>query len=251
MTTRRVLTLATAATALLLACSQLLLTLTPAVSAQGTVSAQSSAEPTPEQLKQIEQAIAKLRQAAEASLDDVGRQFQLAAALAAQGRFDEAGPVFARVVKLDPENSAARRGEITSLLFEGKYVDARIKLEEGLTALPRDGQLAHTLARLCATAPLDKVRHGELALQLALKVYEIKKTYETGETVAMAYAEVGRFKDAVAFQRELIAKAESESDTPRADALRERLLTYLRDEPWRAASPAEIAMATEPPKPAG
>ncbi|MCP3958595.1 MAG: hypothetical protein GY719_12150 [bacterium] len=212
---------------------------------------QPPAEPTAEQLKQIEQAIGQLRKAAEAAPEDAGRQFQLAAALAAQGSFDEAGPVFAKVVKLDPTNSAARRGEITSLLFLGKYVDARKKLEEGLTALPRDGQLAHTLARLCATAPLEKVRHGELALQLALKVFDIKKTYETGETVAMAYAELGRFEDAVAFQREMIAKAEKLGDAPRAEALRERLLTYLRDEPWRAASPAEIAMATEPPKPVG
>ncbi len=199
----------------------------------------------------VEAAIAKFRQAVEASPDDFRIRFQLASALVSQGRIEEAGPVFAEVVARDPTNSAARRGEITALLFAGRYVDARIRLEEGLTALPRDGQLAHTLARLCATAPLDKVRHGELALRLALTVYEIKKSYDTGETVAMAYAETGQYAKAVEFQRGLIAQAVREGGTARLEKLRQRLLTYQRVQPWRAESPAEIAMATEPPKPAG
>ena len=196
----------------------------------------------------FEPAVVKLREAREISPGDVRILFQLASVLTSQGRLEEAGPVFAEVVALDPRNSAARRGEITALLFAGRYSDARLKLEEGLTALPRDGQLAHTLARLCATAPLDKVRNGELALQLALKVYEIRKTYETGETVAMAYAETGRFDEALEIQRDLIDQAEKAGESARVEALRERLLSYLRNEPWRAASPAEIAMATEAPK---
>ena len=199
----------------------------------------------------FEASIKKYRAAVEAAPDNIYIRFQLASALSTMGRIEEAGPEFAEVVARDPDNSAARLGEITALIFAGRYVDARVKLEEGLTALPRDGQLAHTLARLCATAPLDKVRHGELALQLALKVYEIKKTYETGETVAMAYAETGQFAKAVEFQRVLIAQAEQEGETERLEKLRQRLLTYQRDLPWRAESPAEIAMATEPPRPVG
>ena len=199
----------------------------------------------------FEASIEKFRAAVEVAPDNTYIRFQLASALSTLGRIEEAGPEFAEVVARDPDNSAARLGEITALIFAGRYVDARLKLEEGLTVLPRDGQLAHTLARLCATAPLDKVRHGELALQLALKVYEIKKTYETGETVAMAYAETGQFAKAVELQRGLVAQAEKEGDTKRLEKLRQRLLTYQRDLPWRAESPAEIAMATEPPKPIG
>ncbi len=199
----------------------------------------------------VDAAIAKFRQAAAAEPEDALIRFQLASALAGSGRIEEAGPVFAEVVARDPQNGAARRGEVTALLFAGRYGDARIKLEEGLTALPRDGQLAHTLARLCATAPLDKVRHGELALQLALTVYDIKKSYETGETVAMAYAETGQFDKAVEVQRGLIAQAEKAGDEARLEGLRKHLLSYQRDEPWRAETPAEIAMATEPPKMGG
>ena len=199
----------------------------------------------------VEQAIAKLREAVELAPGNERVSFQLAGLLASMGRFEEAGPVFASVVALDPQNSAARRGEVTAIIVQGRYRDARRKLEEGLVALPRDGQLAHTLARLVATAPLDEVRDGELALQLALKVYEVVQNFETGETVAMAYAETGRFEQAVALQRQLIEQAEQAGENSKLEGLKERLLAYQRKEPWRAASPTEIAMATEPPRIAG
>lgn len=199
----------------------------------------------------LEQAIVKLQEAVKLAPENQHISFQLGGMLASLGRFEEAGPVFAAVVALDPQNSAARRGEVTAIIVQGRYRDARRKLEEGLIAIPRDGQLAHTLARLTATAPLDDVRDGELALQLALKVYEVVQNYETGETVAMAYAEAGRYEQAVAQQRKLIEQAEKAGDGKRLEGLNQRLLTYLRNEPWRAASSAEIAMATEPPKAAG
>ncbi|NJL30100.1 MAG: tetratricopeptide repeat protein [Thermoanaerobaculia bacterium] len=179
-----------------------------------------------------------------------GVRFQLASVLAYLGRFQEAGPEFAAVVAADPENGAARRGEVTALLLENRYADARRKLEQGLEALPRDGQLAHTLARLLATAPDDSVRDGGLAVALALKVFEIKKIVPTGETLAMAYAEVGDFAKAVGIQKEVLEMAKATGDVAQLEPLRERLALYESGKPWRAGSPMEIAMATEPPKPA-
>lgn len=193
-------------------------------------------------------AVEKFREALAAYPEFHQIRFELGRVLAYIGRYEESAAEFAAVVTAMPEFGAARRGEVTALLLQGRYADARAKLQEGLDILPRDGQLAHTLARLLATAPVDRVRDGQLALHLALKVYEIKKTYETGETLAMAYAEVGNFEKAVEVQRGLVSEAEKEADEPRAARLRERLLTFLRNEAWRAASPAEIAMATEPPR---
>jgi hypothetical protein len=122
-----------------------------------------------------------------------------------------------------------------------------MKLQEGLEALPQDGQLAHTLARLLASAPEDSVRDGQLAVRLATAVYSIKKIYETAETLAMAHAEAGDFDQAVEIQTGLVARAKTEGDATRLEALELRLVSYQRREPWRAVSPAEIATATEPP----
>jgi tetratricopeptide (TPR) repeat protein len=195
-----------------------------------------------------DQAVSKFRQALAQEPDEPAVRFQLARVLAALGRFEEARVEFATVVVAAPQNAAARRGEVTALLLLERYGEARRKLEEGLTALPREGQLAHILARLLATAPDDQVRDGELALRLAESVYEVKKLYETGETVAMAHAELGQFDRAIELQRQLIAQAEGEGDSERVESLRQRLESYERSEPWRAASPVEIATATEPPR---
>lgn len=193
------------------------------------------------------EAMARYRQALELDPNFFVVRFELARLLAYVQRYEESAVEFAKVVEASPRNGAARRGEATALLLLGHYAESRQKLEEGLRALPRDGQLAHMLARLLATAPLESVREGPLAVQLALTVYSIKKTYDTGETVAMAHAETGDFEKAIELQRGLIAEAQGEGNETRVEKLRERLLSYLRSEPWRAASPAEIAMATEPP----
>jgi tetratricopeptide (TPR) repeat protein len=220
-----------------------------AVGAQSSRAAELAAEATRiARHGDVEQAIVKLREAVAVDPESASLRFQLASMLAAMGKFEEAGPVFAAVVARDPDNSAARRGEITALLLQSRYLEARTKLEEGLQALPQDGQLAHTLARVLATAPLDEARDGATALALALKVWEVKKIYDTGETVAMAMAEAGRFEDAVEFQRGLIEQAEAAKEETRLEGLRKRLLSYLGGKAWRAESPAEIAMATEPPR---
>ena len=233
----------------LLFLTALLLALATASQAQTARATELAAEATKVARQgDVEKAIVMLREAVELDPDSAVLRFQLASMLAAMGEFEEAGPVFAAVVERDPDNSAARRGEITALLLQNRYIDARAKLEKGLEVLPQDGQLAHTLARLLATAPLDEARDGQTALALALKVWEVKKIWETGETVAMAMAEVGRFEDAIEFQRGLIEQAEEAKEEKRLEGLRQRLLGYLGSKPWRAESPMEIAMATEPPR---
>jgi hypothetical protein len=52
----------------------------------------------------------------------------------------------------------------------------------------------------------------------------------------------------VEFQRGLIEQAEAANEEARLEGLRQRLLGYLGGKAWRAESPEEIAMATEPPQ---
>jgi tetratricopeptide (TPR) repeat protein len=231
------------------------LTMVPAtgIDAQMTATDQSQAEQLAAEALELaatgdyEVAVSKLRSSLEIDPQQHVVRFQLARILAALGRYEEARAEFAAIVAALPQNSAARRGEVTALLLSERYADARRKLEEGLTALPRDGQLAHTLARLLASSPDPEVRDGELALRLALQVYEIKKLYETAETLAMAYAEQENFEKAIEIERSLIARAEAEGDEQKLTGLRQRLESFERSESWVAVSPVEIATATEPP----
>jgi tetratricopeptide (TPR) repeat protein len=197
--------------------------------------------------KQYDQALASYQAALteDPTLHDV--RFEMAQFLATSGRIEESAQEFGKIVAARPLDGVARRSEATALIFLGRYLESKQKLEEALQILPRDGQLAHTLARLLAVAPVEEARDGLLAVQLATAVYEVVKLYETGETLSMAYAETGDFDRAIELQRQLISQAEGEGDTNRVNDLRQRLLSYQRSEAWRARSPAEIAMATAPP----
>src|SRR4029453_11187512 len=63
----------------------------------------------------------------------------------------------------------------------------------------------HALARVLAAAPDDRVRDGARALAIATDLLKTQKTPGLAETMAMALAEVGRFDEAVKWQRDAIA----------------------------------------------
>ncbi len=195
-----------------------------------------------------EAAIAKYRAALELAPELHGARFALARLFAGLSRFEEARAEFAALVVANPSDVASRRGEATALILLGRWAEARQSLEDGLKIPPRDGQLAHLLARVLASAPDDAVRNGEMALELAMRVYDVQKKAAVGETVAMAFAELGEYQRSTAIQTEMVKIVEAAAGEERLLVLmRERLAAYTRQESWQAKSPLEIVQSTELP----
>lgn len=109
--------------------------------------------------------------------------------------------------------------------------------------MPRKQELAHALARLLAAAPVSGVRDGELALSIATRVHEEAQRADTAETLAMAFAEAGRFAEAQQLQQQLLQAAERSGRAPGAGRWRAQLSSYEQARPWRAASPDEVIAA--------
>ena len=225
-----------------------LFALPPSVGAQDT-SAEALAREALQASRRGDLAVAieKYREALEIDPELNGARFELARLYATAGQFDESRREFALLILVNPEDSASRRGEVTALTFLGRWEDARRKLEEGLAALPRDGQLAHLLARILASAPTESARDGQLALRLAEKVFEIQQIAAVRETLAMAWAETGQFDRATGVQATAVSMLEESGDAASLDLARRRLDAYRERKPWRIESPIELVLSTELP----
>lgn len=156
--------------------------------------------------------------------------FQLAGLLGQLGHYPEAARVYTRLVELDASSVGARVGEATSLILAGEHKKARERLEEGLRMLPQSLDLKDILARHLAAAADPTVRDGKRALTLALELYEVLRTRESIETLAMAYAETGQFSEAVEWQKKLLAGSEAETDATARQRWEANLALYERGE---------------------
>ena len=158
-------------------------------------------------------------------------RFGLASLLARSGDYAAAATHYRWLVDAAPRNPEYRLLEATALVLAGQYRDAGERLEAGVTALPEEAELAHTLARLLATCPDEEIRDGKRALRLARTAFDGENSLERAETVAMALAETGQFEEAVLWQERVVEQARllgADSLLPRA---RRNLERYRKGEP--------------------
>lgn len=182
-------------------------------------------------------ALRHLEAAAELLPEDPEVRRAYAGALARARRFDGAAAEYEAAARLDPGDVGSRFGQAMALVLAGRYGEARGVLESAVTEAPADRRLplVHLLARLLATAPDPAVRDGGRAVELASRVFESAPGLEHAETLAMAYAEAGELEQAVAWQRQVVDRAESAGAPADVLALlRDRLESYRRGEPVRS-----------------
>jgi tetratricopeptide (TPR) repeat protein len=171
--------------------------------------------------------------------DDAAARLSLADALRRNGRDAEALPHYAAVVKTNPSASPAYFGSAMALVRLKRWADARDALNRAVSTFPDQLGFAHALARVLATAPDDNVRDGSRAVALAEMLLARQRTLELMQTMAMALAEVGRFDDAVRWQREAMTAAAQSNRRDLSVRLSENLSRYERRLPCRVPWPED------------
>lgn len=117
------------------------------------------------------------------------------------------------------------------LLAQGGAGAASQWLEGVPAAAAANSEALNQYAWLRATSKSAAMRNGELALAQAQRALALERNASYLDTLAAAYAELGRFEEAVAAQRQALALAGAGS--PLAAEFNVRLAAYLRSEPWR------------------
>lgn len=93
-------------------------------------------------------------------------------------------------------------------------------------------QALNDYAWLLATSPFDRVRNGQQALTLALQAVDRRRVPAYLDTLAAAYAETGKFQQAVETQREALALV-PEGNADLAAELETHLAAFEAGKPWR------------------
>lgn len=176
--------------------------------------------------------------------------YNLGRILLREERYGEALPCFDRAVELDPRLSLARHGRAVALWHLHRQREAIERLAGDRVAQPQSEELSSLTARFLATAAETNLRDGLRALALTEGASASGHNVGLAETRAMVLAELGRYRDAQAWQRAALTALDSAGRTRAAARARTRLEAYSRRKPCRVPwEPDELHLAipVEPP----
>ncbi len=159
----------------------------------------------------------------------------LAYALYRMDRLDEALAAYVEIVQREPRNAPAH-GSMSSILFRlGRPAEAMKELELAVSSDPGDVQAKNTLAWVLATFRDPAYRDGERAVRLAEELAEKtgRRDANVLDTLAAAYAEVGRYPDAVKVAEEALGHVRDEDGGLRK-AIQARRDRYREERPFRS-----------------
>ncbi len=215
-----------------------------------------------------QEALAHFQAAVRGAPDNADAHFNLALALNNKGDYAGAAAQYAEVCRLQPDDLEARRNLGTTLLVAGKTAEAAAQLQEVLRtkpdapthhrlalALDSQGQVGEAaghyreavrlspdtplylndLAWFLATNPKAELRDGAEAVRLAERARDLSggKQALCWGTLDAAYAEAGRFTDALAAAAKARDLAQAAGQTDIAHQAEERMALYREGKQYR------------------
>ncbi|HEX4666364.1 MAG TPA: tetratricopeptide repeat protein [Chthoniobacterales bacterium] len=217
----------------------------------------------------LDEAISSFRQALASDPKNIEAHYNLGIALSRKGEFERAIAEFESTIQLQPQHAAAHNNLALVLLKKGEVKRAieeerkalriepnNVELHNNLAVgLLRDGQLAAavtewretvrlhpdktgvavTLAWILSTAPERSIRDGARALDLAQRAAQASggRNLMIIRVLAAAYAENGRYREAIQAAQEAEQSAEASGQAAIANLLRGDLDLYRLGIPLR------------------
>lgn len=183
----------------------------------------------------VEEAITQFREAIRFRPDFVEARNNLGTALLRKGRIREAIAQFEEAIRARPDRGKAWDNLAMVLARQGRYRKVEELLRRRLKVNPYDIRTKLNLAWLLSTCPDPEVRDGREALSLAEEVLRASgsRSAEAMEVLAAAYAEVGRFEDAVRTAERAASLARSSGRKDLARSIEAQLRNYKARRPFR------------------
>jgi tetratricopeptide (TPR) repeat protein len=182
----------------------------------------------------VAEAIVQLQQAVEIDPTYVPAHSNLGSAFLQTGQLDQSLAHLEKALEIDPNYKAAHFNLANTLLQIGRTEEAVSHLERVLAIDPGDAEAQKNMAWVLATCPDPRLRDGAKAVELAERASRADSGNPiVGTTLAAAYAEAGRFSDAVATAENALQLATSSGNLQLAAVIRSHLEFYRAEQPFR------------------
>jgi len=183
----------------------------------------------------LEESIIQLRAALNIKPDYVFALNHLGAALLLAGRADEAVGYLTKAIATDPNYLSARFNLANTFLQLRRVDEAVSELQKALVISPNNPEAQKNLAWVLATSSDDRIRDGRKAVALARRANELTRGQNPiiGVTLAAAYAEAGRFPEAVIAAEAARQVANDSGNLRLAQAINGYVQLYRSGQPFR------------------
>jgi tetratricopeptide (TPR) repeat protein len=160
----------------------------------------------------------------------------LGIALLQEGKVDEGIVQFQKALEINPNHTQTHANLGNAYYMKGKDAEALAQWREALRTDPNLMALLSQSAWVLSTSPDASVRNGTEALELAQRAAQLSKEQDPSvlDTLAAAYAEAGKFPEAVeTAQKALELAAQQENAESLVEGLTARRALYQARTPFR------------------
>jgi len=185
--------------------------------------------------RSYDEAAIQLNEAARLDPQDDALRFYLGTFLAQRGRMAEAVPHLQAAARALPDDPAIRVNLGVALARQGETQPAIDELRRALQLAPDWSRPAYRLAWIYATHPDAGVRNASEAVRLAERAAQASRGPDAAalDTLAAAYAEAGRFDEAIEVAVRAEKTATESNRQGLAQAISRRLELYRTRRPYR------------------
>jgi len=181
----------------------------------------------------VDQAVAHFEKALSIEPNSPMVHNNLGLALLSQGKADQAVAHFEKALSIRPNSPEVHNNLGLILLSQNKEDQAILHFQEAIRLNPNYPQAFDGLARLLAMARNQKFRDGATAVQMAERANQLTgyRQPEMLDTLAAAYAEAGRFPEAIQASQKALDLAYSADMIELAKDIESRMRLYQAGRP--------------------
>jgi Tfp pilus assembly protein PilF len=185
----------------------------------------------------VDEAIENFRKAIQMDPNNFEALNNLGAALANKGQLDEVIENFRKAIQINPNFSEALNNLGIALAAKGQFDEAIKNYRKAIQSDPNNAEALNNLAWVLAAGPDDNLRDGFEAVRLAERACELTHYGQPSfiGTLSAAYAESGRFPEAVSTAEKAEQLATRGGLTAVAAKNRQLLEFYRAGKPYRPA----------------